>query len=176
MDLFSQIKVNDASIGFQGGHFSEEDSPEWLKVVVDNDDKVLEGIQVDGTKVISSNIDFNGVSYTVIDNPEWLQVVVTDDNKILYGVRRDGSFYSNSIDALSQLESRVDELEKKIDNNVLAIEYEAETGNIYAITGEESTMNITMDEDGNIYVEQTLDDDEPVNPEPVEEEILNEDN
>jgi hypothetical protein len=44
MDLYSQIKVNNSSVGFQGGHFTEDDSPEFFHVTLDEEDKVIEGI------------------------------------------------------------------------------------------------------------------------------------
>ena len=48
MNLIEQIKVNDTSIdGYQGTYYSE--SPEWIKVITDSEDKVLAGIKEDGT-------------------------------------------------------------------------------------------------------------------------------
>ena len=48
MNLIEQIKVNDVSIdGYQGTYYSE--SPEWIKVILDSDNKVLVGIKSDGT-------------------------------------------------------------------------------------------------------------------------------
>ena len=48
MNLIEQIKVNDVSIdGYQGTYYS--DNPEWVKVILDSENKVLAGIQADGT-------------------------------------------------------------------------------------------------------------------------------
>jgi len=48
MNLIEQIKVNDVSIdGYQGTYYSE--SPEWIKLILDSEDKVLAGIKADGT-------------------------------------------------------------------------------------------------------------------------------
>ena len=48
MNLIEQIKVNDVSIdGYQGTYYS--DSIEWVKVILDSEDKVLAGIKADGT-------------------------------------------------------------------------------------------------------------------------------
>ena len=43
MNIIEQIKVNDTSIdGYQGTYYSE--NPEWIKMITDSEDKVLEGI------------------------------------------------------------------------------------------------------------------------------------
>jgi hypothetical protein len=48
MNLIEQIRVNDVSIdGYQGTYQTE--SPEWVRVIVDSEDKVLAGIKADGT-------------------------------------------------------------------------------------------------------------------------------
>ena len=88
---------------------SHIESPEFLEVTVDSEDKVLEGLKQDGTKVIggdlsvggSANItenltigsqfNINGTLYNPTTSPEYLQVTTDSDNKILEAIKTDGT-------------------------------------------------------------------------------------
>jgi hypothetical protein len=49
MNLIEQIKVNDVSIdGYQGTYYSSEIG-DWVRVIIDSEDKILAGIKADGT-------------------------------------------------------------------------------------------------------------------------------
>lgn len=91
------------------------DNPEFVRVEVDSDGKILEGTRIDGTKVISGdaqiegdatiggdatilgNVDIQGVTYTLMQDPEWIRVIVDAQNHILCGIKADGSIYLNSL-------------------------------------------------------------------------------
>jgi hypothetical protein len=114
MNLIEQIKVNDVSIdGYQGTYYSE--NPEWVKVILDSEEKVLAGIKSDGTVEWSvgvprpireellkkidkedgkSLIDSSVAdSMSSDDNPEFLIVTTDSENKILQGIKSDGTTY-----------------------------------------------------------------------------------
>ena len=50
-----------------------------------------------------------------------------------------------------------DELDKKLNRNLLAIEFDDETGDLNAIIGQDSTISsVSTDEDGNVIIEQEI--------------------
>lgn len=50
-----------------------------------------------------------------------------------------------------------DELDKKLNRNLLAIEFDDETGDLNAIIGQDSTISsVSTDEDGNVIIEQNI--------------------
>lgn len=50
-----------------------------------------------------------------------------------------------------------DELDKKLNRNLLAIGFDDETGDLYAIIGQDSTISsVSTDEDGNVIIEQEI--------------------
>lgn len=49
------------------------------------------------------------------------------------------------------------ELDKKLNRNLLAIEFDDETGDLNAIIGQDSTISsVSTDEDGNVIIEQNI--------------------
>lgn len=96
---------------------------------------------------------------SVDDNPEFVKVETDSEGKVVAAINAKGEFIGGGIN-LSELSERHDAdmaaIRRTVESNTLAIEYDSETGNIYSITGEESVMDVTMDAEGNIYVEQTL--------------------
>ena len=112
MNLIEQIKVNDVSIdGYQGTYYSE--NPEWVKVILDSDEKVLAGIKADGTVEWSvgvptpireellkkvdkedgkSLIDSSFAdSQSSVENPEFLTVITDYEDRVLEGIKSDGT-------------------------------------------------------------------------------------
>ena len=87
------------------------ENPEYIEVKTDKEDKVLEGIQKDGTKVIGGdlmvlgNMEVSGVSYKVIENPEYLAAWVDAENKVIFGFKVDGKTYVGDADFLDDIES-----------------------------------------------------------------------
>lgn len=50
-----------------------------------------------------------------------------------------------------------DELDKKLNRNLLAIEFDDSTGELNAILGQDTTINsVQTDEDGNVIIEQEI--------------------
>ena len=91
------------------------DSPEFLEVITDEDDKVLEGLKKDGTKVFSGNVEVggntkvigtmevSGVLYKVIENPEFLAAWVDAEDKVVFGFKSDGKTYVGDADFLNDI-------------------------------------------------------------------------
>ena len=86
------------------------DNPEFLEVTTDSEDKVLEGIQQDGTKVITGdikilgNMEVSGVSYRVIENSEYIAAWVDAEDKVIFGFKTDGKTYVGDADFLNDIE------------------------------------------------------------------------
>lgn len=50
-----------------------------------------------------------------------------------------------------------DELDKKLNRNLLAIEFDDDTGELNAILGQDTTIkSVETDEDGNVIIEQNI--------------------
>ena len=91
------------------------DNPEYLEVTTDNEDKVLEGIKTDGTKVIGGDLEVNGdakilgsmevsgVSYKVVESPEYIAAWVDAEDKVIFGLKSDGKTYVGDADFLNDI-------------------------------------------------------------------------
>lgn len=56
-----------------------------------------------------------------------------------------------------EVNNSMQELDKKLNRNLLAIEFDDETGNLNAIIGQDSTISsVSTDEDGNVIIEQEI--------------------
>lgn len=103
---------------------SHTDNPEWLQVKTDFEDKLLEGIQKDGTKVIGGdirvlgNMELSGVSYKVIENPEYLAAWVDAEDKVIFGFKTDGKTYVGDADFLNDIDNIKDFLQDITDKNI----------------------------------------------------------
>lgn len=55
------------------------------------------------------------------------------------------------------VKNSMQELDKKLNRNLLAIEFDDETGDLNAIIGQDSTISsVSTDEDGNVIIEQEI--------------------
>lgn len=60
-------------------------------------------------------------------------------------------------DINSRHEESLKQLDKKLNRNLLAIEFDDETGDLNAIIGQDSTISsVSTDEDGNVIIEQNI--------------------
>ena len=96
---------------------STVDNSEFLEVTLDTEDKVLEGIQQDGTKVIGGstlingdakivgNMEVSGVSYKIIENSEYLAAWVDAEDKVVFGFKTDGKTYVGDTDFLNEIKN-----------------------------------------------------------------------
>ena len=112
------------------------DNPEFLEMTLDAEDKVLEGIQKDGTKVIGGdlkvggnatidgdtkilgNMEVSGVSYKVIENPEYLVAWVDAEYKVVFGFKTDGKTYIGDADFLNDIDDIKAFLQNITDKNI----------------------------------------------------------
>ena len=67
------------------------ENTEYLEATVDSDNKIIEGIKTDGTKIIETPIEIQGVRQEIIDNLDFIQVTTDSEDKILEGIKTDGT-------------------------------------------------------------------------------------
>lgn len=90
------INTEDWAIADEGVYV---ENPEFVRVVLDNEGKILEAVKVNGTKLlpagveINEKIDFEGNETTVIENPEFVEVKLDSTGHILWGIQKDGNVY-----------------------------------------------------------------------------------
>lgn len=103
---------------------STVDNSEFLDVTIDADDKILEGIQADGTKVIGGNLkvfgnmEVSGVSYKIIENSEYLAAWADAEDKIIFGIRTDGKTYVGDANFLKDIDDIKAFLHNITDKNI----------------------------------------------------------
>ena len=104
------------------GSCSLIDNPEYLDVILDSSNKIIEGIQMNGMKYLGAGMNIGGNEYYVMENPEWIRVVVDGDGKVLCGIKQNGKFYAD-IDGIDEqvqkliqpLMNEVEELVQRFD-------------------------------------------------------------
>ena len=68
-----------------------EESPEFIEIKLDGENKILEAIYKDGTKLLPAGYDINGVTVNTVNNPEFLAVWLDNSNHILFALEKDGN-------------------------------------------------------------------------------------
>ena len=149
-----------------------EESPEFIRLILDKDKRIIEATKEDGTKLlpvgletIKENID--GIIVKTVDSPEYSEARVDSDGRIYFGVRRDGDVIVGGVNVNEMKRSLdVDALEVEYDSNdhsiyvtenddsTIGLEYDSKTGDIYQVKDSRIDANMTMDESGNVYIEQ----------------------
>lgn len=155
----------------QGGIY--KDNSEYLQVTMDNDDKILEGIKLDGTKQIGADLNIEGsttiigdtnmlgqanlpgVTYTNVENPEYISVESDNEGRMLQsrdykGFKREYvGFKTPNISIDGATAEIIEDPEKRIEiktdsgNNILS--YRGSDGVIHENVGIQSPK-VTTDE------------------------------
>ena len=97
-------------------------NPEFVEVKRDKDDRILEAIMLDGTKLLPAGYDIDGNTLKTIDNPEFIDVKLDFKGKILEGLYKNGTKViggnlnvegdikiKDNIDLLKYIDSRKDQ-------------------------------------------------------------------
>lgn len=66
---------------------------EYFKAFIDNTNKLIEAIGLDGVRKFFAGINIQGISQYVIDNPDYLIAWVDKENKIIFAIQHDGNPY-----------------------------------------------------------------------------------
>lgn len=68
-------------------------NPEYFKAFVDNTNKLIEAIGIDGVRKFFAGINIQGISQCVIDNPDYTIAWVDKENRIIFAIQHDGNPY-----------------------------------------------------------------------------------
>ena len=71
---------------------------EYLQATTDLQNKIVEGIKTDGTKVINVPIETQCLRHESIENPYWLQVIADYSNKLIEGINTKGEKHVSKFD------------------------------------------------------------------------------
>lgn len=91
---------------------SYEDASEFLSVVLDRNNKIIEAVRTDGTKVLPAGTDIDGNLTKSVLNPEFIQVTVDNKGKILDYLKKDGTRYFQKLSSpeIELLNEKVDDI------------------------------------------------------------------
>lgn len=121
------------------------DNPEYLKVIMDKEHKMLEAFRKDGRKVIYVPIEIHDGAFIYTErNPEFIKAEIDGKGKLLNGIKTDGDGIYAGIN--------VSEMKRDLDVAAIGFRYEPETGNYYVKVNNDTTITIMYDEEtGNFY-------------------------
>lgn len=167
-DIYKKSNPNDSegNVVDTNTIFSIKDNPEYIKALTDSVGKLIEAIGIDGIRRFFAGINIQGTLQCVTDSPEYIAVWLDSQERIIFGFKINGDPYFgygipsqiNSVIELlkSNTKTRIDTLQQSIDNNILALDYNSDTGELYSLTGETSVVNASMDDNGDVYLEQEI--------------------
>jgi len=167
-DIYKKSNPNDSEGNVVNTNtiVSIENNPEYIKVITDNVGKLIEAIGLNGVRKFFAGINVQGTLQCVTDNPEYIAVWLDNQERIVFGFKTNGDPYFgygipsqiNSVIELlkSTTKTRIDTLQQSIDKNILALDYNSDTGELYSLTGETSVVNASMDDNGDVYLEQEI--------------------
>ena len=123
-------------------HFRVIENEEFLKAVIDSEERVLYGIYRDTGKPYYPLNEM----YHVIQNEEYFAAWVTTDDKVVLGIRRDGQIIGeiHAVNALKQVISTIQEKLDTIDSNL------KELLDIFSLQENPEYMAVETDADGKI--------------------------
>ena len=90
-------------------------NPEYFKAFVDNTNKLIEAIGLDGVRKFFAGIDVQGALQCVTDNPDYLVAWVDNTNKIIFAIQHDGNPYFG-YGVPRQIKTVIDEINADIAN------------------------------------------------------------
>ena len=100
------------------GHY--EENPEYLKVELDHEGKIIKGIKNDGIEVFGVGYEVGDFVTTTIDNPEFLIVYLDNQDRILWGIQKDGSILFSNVPQV--VKDYVEQILKPIKEKLISIE------------------------------------------------------
>lgn len=127
------------------------ENPEYISVVLDAAQKILEAYGVDGIKRLFTALEVMGTRMSMEENPEYIKVDVDKDDKILGGFKTDGDYVFGA-GVPTQIQEKTKEIADNLDT-ANAIELGSDSdGNVYATTGVDGNIEVTSDDTGTVYM------------------------
>lgn len=127
-------------------------NPEYLKAFVDNTNKLIEAIGLDGVRKFFAGINIQDVTQCVIDNPDYTIALVDNENRIIFAIQHDGNPYFG----YGVPKQITDEIKRLFGQYATAnaIEIETNDDNISAYIGKNGNIDADIDDntgDLNLY-------------------------
>lgn len=95
------------------------ESPEFVKVELDADGRIICGVREDGSMYFATGIDIAGQEVSsVIDNPEFIKVWLDSAGHILFGIKRDGDIVFG-VGVPSAIKAYIDKKLKEVEGTAL---------------------------------------------------------
>lgn len=155
------------------------ENPEYAETRLDSDNKIIEATRKDGTKVLPAGVETPKVNLEAANienktNPEYVEVKVDEEGKLLEGTRSDGTKViggnlevGNDLNVKGDVEINgtvsykngipqaiIDYVADNTGSGITNIEYEDETGDMYATFDDaDGVTDVYMEENGDIYAE-----------------------
>lgn len=127
------------------------ENPEYISVILDASQKILEAYGVDGIKRLFTAIELIGTKMYVEDNPEFIKVDVDKGNKILGGFKTNGDYIFGA-GVPTQIQVKAKEIADNLDT-ANAVDLDSDiNGSIYASIGKDGNIDVTSDDEGVIYM------------------------
>lgn len=143
--LQDAIDIINASLKQLTDAFSYQDSPEFVNVITDNENKVLFGIKDNGKPYFPKN-----EMYHVESNQEFLAAWLDSAGHVLFGLRTNGSTYVAKADFLTKIE----EITKLLDENSIKDEEIAaqvkQLQDTFSIVSNDEWLHAVVDEEGKL--------------------------
>ena len=93
------------------------ENPEYIKVLLDADERLIQGFRADGTKFVNTPIEVQGVRYETKSNQEFVHVVLDCYDRVLYGIRANGDvFFGYGVPSqiVNYVRKKIDEVKEEI--------------------------------------------------------------
>lgn len=142
----------------EGVHYIE--SPEFIEVKLDQNDKILEATMLDGTKLLPAGYEVGGNVVKAVSNPEFLSVELDSEDKVLGGRKIDGTKFENvGLDlggaVLKGMNDPEGRMEVKIDSDEKIVSYRKKDGTLVENVGIK-TNHLKLTEQGMTDFQQDL--------------------
>ena len=127
-------------------------NPEYFKAFVDNTNKLIEAIGLDGVRKFFAGINIQGIYQCVTNNPDYLVAWVDKENKIIFAIQHDGNPYFG-YGVPKQITDEIKRLFGQY-STANAIEIETNDDNISAYIGKNGNIDADIDDntgDLNLY-------------------------
>lgn len=124
--------------------FHFEDNPEFIETTLDAKGKITEATRTDGTKVLPAGVELGGNVITSKSNPEYLEITTDANDKIINSVDKE-------LEDIRYGGINLSEMKRDADCDVLEVHIDTETGEIYTIENNDSTISLEIDEAWNVY-------------------------
>lgn len=124
------------------GHY--DDNPEFVDVLLDSVDKILEGHKKNGNKYFGTPVENDAAEIRSEYNPEGFIEVTTDNkNRII-------NLIDDELEDIHYGGINISEMKRDLDNETLLTDCD-EDGIIYTVENNDSTITLEVDDDLNLY-------------------------